>query len=106
MLTVTVNAFGSLRMTYLAGAEDVQVELPDYACVSDLCAYLHMPTADVWLTAVNDLALLSDENPVLHDGDLVEFFLPVSGGLDAPFPTSRSTIAATMSRFVRRFTIP
>ncbi len=80
MLTITVNAFGSLRMTYLAGAEDVRVALPDHARVSDLREHLHMPAADVWLTAVNDIALLSDENPALNDGDLVEFFLPVSGG--------------------------
>lgn len=80
MPTVTVNAFGSLRMTYLAGAEDVPVTLPEGARVSDLRAYLHMPAGDAWLTAVNDLALLSDEDPELHDGDLIEFFLPVSGG--------------------------
>jgi len=80
MLTVTVNAFGSLRMTFLAGAEDVRVTLPDGACVSDLRSHLHMLAGDAWLTAVNDLALLSDEDPTLGDGDLVEFFLPVSGG--------------------------
>ena len=80
MLIVTVNAFGSLRMTYLAGAEDVRVALPDGARVSDLRTHLHMPAGAVWRTAVNDVALFSDEDPELHHDDLVEFFLPVSGG--------------------------
>lgn len=80
MPTVTVNAFGSLRQTYLAGAEDVAVALPEGARVSDLRARLGMTAADSWLTAVNDDALLTDEDPELRDGDLVEFFLPVSGG--------------------------
>jgi len=80
MLTVTVNAFGSLRMTVLAGAEDVRVTLPDSAHISDLRTHLRMLAGEAWLTAVNDLALLSDEDPELHENDLVEFFLPVSGG--------------------------
>lgn len=80
MPTVTVNAFGSLRMTYLNDAEDVRVTLPDGARVSDLRAHLHMPANEPGLTAVNDLALLSDEDPELHEDDLVEFFLPISGG--------------------------
>ncbi len=80
MTTVTVNAFGSLRMTVLAGAEDVRVPLPDGSRVSDLRAHLHMRAGEAWLTAVNDVALLSDEDPELGENDLVEFFLPVSGG--------------------------
>lgn len=80
MPTITVNAFGSLRDTYLAGAEDVQITLLEGARVSDLRTRLGMGRAEAWLTAVNDTALLSDEDPELLDGDLVEFFLPVSGG--------------------------
>jgi molybdopterin converting factor subunit 1 len=83
-MRVTIKLFARLRE--IAGASRLERELADGASVGDLLAVLHAEfprLADVTariITSVNQEFATPDR--LLHDGDEVAIFPPVSGGAD------------------------
>ena len=83
-ITVQVRFFASVRQA--VGEGRVVRNLPDGATVADLLAalavdYPRLPTASGTIYAALNKAYVR-EDAVLHDGDEVAFFPPVSGGQD------------------------
>ncbi len=84
MINVQVRFFASVRQ--VVGESRVVRSLPDGATVADLLAalavdYPTLPTASGTIYAAVNKAY-AREDAVLHDGDEVAFFPPVSGGQD------------------------
>jgi molybdopterin synthase catalytic subunit len=76
-MNVQIRLFASLRER--AGAERVELELPEQACVRDALDRLRTITSDLPVVmAVN--REYADESSILHAGDELALIPPVSGG--------------------------
>ena len=88
-MNVRVLYFATLRD--LAGTKEEQVGLPDESTVADLKALLTEKHPDLARAQTSMLVSInrefSFEEDMLHDGDEVAVFPPVSGGSSEPAPT-------------------
>ena len=76
-MKVRIRLFAGLRER--AGVDQVELELPEQACVRDALAQLHGVTNDVPVVmAINQE--YADEDAVLQAGDELALIPPVSGG--------------------------
>jgi molybdopterin converting factor subunit 1 len=97
-MVVTVRLFAGLRER--AGADRVQVELPDGAVVSDLLAAMELAPRSCVVAINREYA---DARAVVREGDEVALVPPVSGGADAvrlarvtPDPLDVAVVAAAV----------
>ena len=79
MIKVEARLFATLA-AYLPGGEGntAALELPDRATVGDLVQLLGIPDDLSRVTLVNGLNAKADH--ILHSGDVVSLFPPLSGG--------------------------
>ena len=84
-MKVDVLLFASLREDL--GTDALSVELADESTVTDLVSHLESVHGELWklkLTAENIKIAINQElingSPVIHSGDEVAFFPPVTGG--------------------------
>lgn len=77
-MRVTVAAFGSLRRYVDTGTGAVTVEVAPGLTVAELADRLGIERKYVGFASVNGTAVPDDT--VLHDGNEVSFYEPVSGG--------------------------
>lgn len=76
-MRVRIRLFAALRER--AGANELELDLPEGACVRDALAQMHALTADLPVVmAVNQEYAAEDER--LHGGDELALIPPVSGG--------------------------
>lgn len=77
-MRVTVTVFGSLRRYIDSGTGAVTVGVAPGMTVAELADRLGIECKYVGFASVNGTAVPDDT--VLHDGDEVSFYEPVSGG--------------------------
>ena len=75
----TVKLYGNLKRYAPQKKENVVVEIAEGTTIAALLARLGVPEEGVWMSAVNDTVV--DSATVLRDGDLLEVFKPVGGGV-------------------------
>lgn len=87
-MRVTVKLYGNLKK-YLPGKKEVgQMEVEAGTTIAALLARFGVPDSEVWMSAVNDTVV--DASTPLRDGDVLEVFEPVGGGL-TPRPGDTET---------------
>ncbi len=76
---VTVKLYGNLKIYAPAKQETAALEIQEGTSVAGLLARLAVPDDKVWMSVVNDTVV--DASTVLREGDTLEVFEPVGGGL-------------------------
>ncbi len=76
---ITLKLYGNLKRYAPDKTENAQIELEDRASIRGLLARLSVPDKVVWMCAINDKVV--DDSSELHDGDVLEVFEPVGGGV-------------------------
>ncbi len=78
-MRITLKLYGNLKQYAPGKAESAQVEIGDGTTIRGLLERLGVPDKRVWMSAINDKVF--DDSSELHDGDVLEVFEPVGGGL-------------------------
>jgi thiamine biosynthesis protein ThiS len=76
---VTVKLYGNLKLYAPGKMESAQVEVEDGTRIRGLLERLGVDDKRVWMSAINDKVV--DDSSELHDGDVLEVFEPVGGGM-------------------------
>lgn len=76
---VAVRLFGDLRRYLPQGKELIELELPEGSTPSDILSTIGIHPGEVWVVRANKEVVAEDQP--LRDGDEIEVFEPVGGGL-------------------------
>ncbi len=77
-MRVTFGTRGELRRYLTGSADSVEVDLPPGAKVGDLLVRLGIAATELGALAANGRPV--DRGSELHDGDHIEFIVPLGGG--------------------------
>ncbi|MGE5141455.1 MAG: MoaD/ThiS family protein [Rudaea sp.] len=81
-MRIIVRLYGNLRR-YAGNRRDrTEMDVEEKITVRSLLNSLGVPENDWWMAAVNDRVVDAEET--LNEGDLVEIFDPVGGGVGEP----------------------
>ncbi len=78
-MRVVVKLYGNLKKYLPEKRETADLQAPDGTTIAALLTHLAVPDDKVWMSAVNDTVM--DGSTVLQDGDILEVFEPVGGGV-------------------------
>ena len=78
-MRVVVKLYGNLKKYLPEKRETADLQVPDGTTITALLARLAVPDDKVWMSAVNDTVV--GGSTVLQDGDILEVFEPVGGGV-------------------------
>ncbi len=78
-MRVTVKLYGNLKRYLPEKQERAEMDVQAGTTIRGLLAQLGVADAEVWMCAVNDT--VTDASTVLQEGDVLEVFEPVGGGI-------------------------
>lgn len=80
-MRVKVKMFGSLRRLLPVDEDSLVLDLPDGATVAHILCRLEVPDGELGLAVVD--GVVEADTTILRDGDLVELFAVMAGGVAA-----------------------
>ena len=87
-MRVVVKLYGNLKKYLPEKRETADLQVSDGTTITALLAHLAVPDDKVWMSAINDTVV--EGSTVLQDGDILEVFEPVGGGVgDSIHPPAR-----------------
>lgn len=93
-MQIALKLYGNLKLYAPDKRENALVEIKSGTTIRSLLLRLGVPDTQVWMSAINDQVV--DDSSELYDGDVLEVFEPVGGGV-APSPFGE-TIAPETQR--------
>ncbi len=85
-MQIALKLYGNLKLYAPDKRESALVEIKSGTTIRSLLLRLGVPDTQVWMSAINDQVV--DDSSELYDGDVLEVFEPVGGGV-APSPSGR-----------------
>lgn len=78
-MRIVVKFYDNLIKYLPEKRETAEIHVPDGTTIAALLSHLAVPDDKVWMSAINDTVV--DGSTVLQDGDILEVFEPVGGGI-------------------------